>query len=271
MALTGKRILITGAAGGLGTAATKVLQEQGAKVVGIDKSRRADDAGSRMIVADIKDPAAVKLAVAAAIVELGGLDVLINNAGYLGVHDAGAPPRPEVMEEIEVNLLGAWRVTAAALPALLESQGRIINVASLFAAVNAPFIPGYAASKRALTAYSDVLRFQYGDRVGVTTVYPGYMNTPIHDPAVRQGLSVAKLVSFSVAGHTLFSMEESLEAAAHNLARACDGRPARDRGLTALGTLTLALARHTPKLVDWFIGWRLNRLVRAGVLKIQLE
>ena len=271
MTLQGKRVLITGAAGGLGTAATKALRKQGARVVGIDRVSSGDDPNNQIIVADVKDSEAVKTAVAQAIQILGGLDILINNAGVLSLQDAGAPPDENVAESLETNLLGAWRVTAAALPALLESRGRVINVASLFAIVNAPFIPGYSASKRALSAYSDVLRFQYKDRISVTTVYPGYMNTPIHNGAVRQGLSVAKVVTFGVAGRTIFSLEESLDAAARGLVRACAGRPARNRGLTPLGTLTVILARHVPSLVDWFVGWRIGRLIRTGALKVQIE
>lgn len=271
MTLQGKRVLVTGAAGGLGTAATKALQQQGARVVGIDKVHGKKDLDIELIIADIRDAEAVKSAVARAIETLGGLDVLINNAGSLNLQDAGVPPGEDVTDLIETNLLGTWRVTSAALPALLESRGRVVNVASLFAVVNAPFIPAYSASKRALSAYSDILRFQYGDRIGVTTVYPGYMNTPIHDGAVRQGLSVAKVITFGIAGRKILSLEEPLDVAAHGLVRACSGRAPRDRGLTFLGTLTLLAARHFPSLVDWFVGLRLKLLTRVGALKVQLD
>lgn len=137
--------------------------------------------------------------------------------------------------------------------------------------MNAVFIPAYCASKRAMVAYSDVLRMQYGDRIGVTTVYPGYMGTPIHDKISRQGLSVARLVTFKFAGHPLLSLEEPLPAAARAMLRICGGRLRRDTALSLMGALSLAAARHTPALVDRFISWRVTRLVRAGALKISLE
>jgi NAD(P)-dependent dehydrogenase (short-subunit alcohol dehydrogenase family) len=268
MSLQGKRVLITGAASGLGAATMEALEKQGCKVVGIDK--RADAKGE-VLVADLRDRTQTKDAVVAAIARLGGLDVLINNAGVLDLQDPGVGPESDVSEHFEVNFFGAWRTTAAALPALLEARGRVINVTSLFAVVNAPFIPAYCSSKRALTAYSDVLRMQYGDRIGVTTVYPGYMGTPIHEKAARQGLSVARVVSFKMGNRTLLTLEEPLDVAARAMVRLCDGRAARDRGLTFFGTLSLISARHLPRLVDWFIRWRIGQLVRSGILKVTLE
>ena len=269
MKLHGKRILITGAAGGLGTATMRALAAQGATVVGIDKRSPISETGD-IIIADIREPQDVQRAVSEAVARLGGLDILINNAGVLHLQDAGLPPGADAAEVLAVNLLAPWRVAAAALPSLLASHGRIINVASLFAVVNAPLIPAYCASKRALAAYSDVLRMQYGDRLVVTTLYPGYMNTPIHAGAVRQGLSVARIVTFFAGGRPVLSLEESLARAARGVVRACSGR-ARDRGLTFLGTVTLSFARHVPTLVDAFVNWRINQLLKSGDLKIALD
>jgi NAD(P)-dependent dehydrogenase (short-subunit alcohol dehydrogenase family) len=265
MALTGKRIVITGAAGGLGRATATALQKAGARVVGIDKKRTTIGDDLPSIVADVRDPQAVSDAIAEAVSGLGGLDILINNAGILSLQDAGAAPGDEVLEALEVNLLGPWRVTAAALPALQQSRGHVINIASLFAVVNAPFIPAYAASKRALTAYSDSLRQQYGDRITVSTIYPGYMDTPIHDGAVRQGLSVARIVTFAVGGRTLLTFEESLDAAAARIVRACESGRVRDGGMTIRGWLTLMLARHAPGLTDRVVAFRLGQLGRRGM------
>ena len=270
MSVTGKRIVITGAASGLGRVTAAALQKAGAQVVGIDKNRAIVGDAIPLIVADVRDSAAVGAAVNEAIAYLGGLDILINNAGVLSLQDAGSPPGDDVLEGIEVNLLGPWRVTAAALPALEKSGGHVINIASLFAVVNAPFIPAYASSKRALTAYSDVLRAQYGDRITVSTLYPGYMDTPIHDAAVRQGLSVAKIVRFQVGGRTVVSFEESLETAAARVVRACAKGRVRDDGMTFSGWLTMMLARHAPGLTDRVVAWRLRQLTRKG-MSIQLD
>jgi NAD(P)-dependent dehydrogenase (short-subunit alcohol dehydrogenase family) len=270
MDIKGKRVLITGATGGLGTATMAALVERGCEVIGID--RRAGDARFRdnTIIADITNEVQVKEAVAAAIARLGGLDVLINNAGILDLQDPGEVPRSSAREHIEVNLLAPWRVTAEALPALMASRGRVVNVASLVAVVSAAFHPAYCASKRALVGYSDVLRTQYRDRITVTCVHPGYMATAIHERVERQGLSAGKLVSFGIGKVTLLSLEEPLGAAAQGMVRACFGRPARDCCLTLRGTLAFFAARHAPALVDWLIRWRVARLVRAG-MRISLE
>jgi NAD(P)-dependent dehydrogenase (short-subunit alcohol dehydrogenase family) len=270
MSVTGKRIVITGAASGLGKATAAALRNGGARVVGIDKKTAIIGSGTPLIVADVRDSAAVVAAVEEAIEILGGLDILINNAGVLSLQDAGLAPGDDVLEAIEVNLLGPWRVTAAALPALEQSGGHVINIASLFAVVNAPFIPAYATSKRALTAYSDVLRSQYGGRIKVSTLYPGYMDTPIHDVAVRQGLSVAKIVRFQVGGRTLVSFEEPLETAARRIVRACAKGQVRNGGMTLSGWMTMMLARHAAGLTDRVVAWRLRQLTRKG-MSIQLD
>ena len=271
MDLAGKRILITGAAGGLGSATMKALANSGAKVSGIDRKAATGEFAADVIVADLTDGDQARKAVSDAIARLGGLDVLINNAGILDLQDPGtAPDGDSTFQYFDVHILAAWRATAAAMPALIQSRGRVINVSSLFAVVNAPFIPAYCASKRAMAAYSDVLRMQYGDRIGVTTVYPGYMDTPIHDRIVSQGLSVARLVTFTWGNRTLISLEEPVSSAARGLLKACQGRRVRDKTLSFHGRLSFLCARHLPGLVDWFIRWRVSQLVRGG-MTIQLS
>ena len=104
-----KRVLITGAAGGIGSAAVEMLRKQGAQVVGLDL-RGAD------IDCDVRDQASVDRAVAEALERLGGLDVLINNAGLGTPQSASVAPDDDALAVLDVNLVGPWRVTAAALP-----------------------------------------------------------------------------------------------------------------------------------------------------------
>ena len=262
-----KRVLITGAAGDLGAAIWTQLAAAGADVVGID-IKQSDRTGSR--VCDIRDEAAVKEAVDWALDQLGGIDILINNAGILSLQDPAVAPKKDAWATIETNLMGAWNVAAATAPHLMQSRGRIINIASLFAVVNAPFIPAYSASKRGMCALSDIMRMQFGDQIGVTTLYPGFMDTQIHEAAVRQGLSVKDVVTLKVAGRAVLSLEEPVERAARGVVRACSGRVRRDSGVTAMGTLSLAAARHAPRVVDWFVRWRLRSLAKQG-MNVQLE
>lgn len=262
-----KRVLITGAAGGLGTEVWKQLTAAGAEVVGLD-IRQIERENFR--VCDVRDPEAVRDAMKWALEKLGGLDVLINNAGVLSLQDAADTPGNDVKTALDTNLLGAWNVAAAAVPHLMKSNGRIINIASLFAVVNAPFIPAYCASKRGLAALSDVMRMQFGGQVGVSTLYPGFVDTPIHETAVRQGLSVKEVVTVKIGGRTVLSLEEPVERAARGIVRACSGSVRRDRGVTAMGTLSLVAARHMPAVVDWFVRWRLSSLTKQG-MNVQLE
>ena len=225
-----KRILITGAASGIGAAAAAELRSRGATVVGLDLL-----AGDGIIACDIRDQAAVDRAVAEAIARLGGLDVLINNAGIGIPQPAGDRPDEGALAVIDVNLLGPWRVTAAALPALRASRGRVVNVASGLVHLPMPMATAYCMSKRGLVAYSDALRIEHGDTISVTTVYPGYIRTPIHEAAASRGLSLEGVVP-----------GERLEDATRALARASLGRPVRDLATTRWASI----ATPSPSAAD---------------------
>jgi NAD(P)-dependent dehydrogenase (short-subunit alcohol dehydrogenase family) len=181
------RVLLTGAAGGIGMAAMAELRARGARVVGLDLRPSEPD----MLSCDVRDQASVDAAVAEAIARLGGLDVVVNNAGIGTPQSAGVAPDAGAAAVLDVNLVGPWRVTAAALPALMESGGRVVNVASGLAHLTVPFAVAYCMSKRGLVAYSDALRLEYGDRLeAVTTVYPGYVRTAIHSEAAALGVGL---------------------------------------------------------------------------------
>ncbi len=240
------RILVVGAAGAIGLGVAQVLRERGARVLGIDRA-----SGPDILAADITDNEAVCAAVEQVLTEFGGLDVLINTAGIGLVQDAGAPPDESVLRTLDINLLGPWRVTGYAMKALVASHGRLINVASGLAFANVPFTSAYSASKRALSAWSDALRIEYGSHVSITTIYPGYVKTPIHANAGAAGLSLAGLVR-----------EEPLQAVVDTVVRACMGTPRRDLATTRLGTIEIGLARHFPVLVDHIILRRMRQLHR---------
>lgn len=271
MKLSGAKVLITGAAGGLGRKAAEFLVQEGARVVGLDvKDVASGWGGSHFIQCDLTDREAVKGAVKKAVEILGGVDILINNAGTLSLQDAALRPTIDSRQSFDVNFWAPWNLTSEVMPYLLPVRGKIINIASLFAYINAPLIPSYGASKRALAALSDSLRIQYGDRVGVTTMYPGFINTAIHNDAVRQGLSVEKIIDIRPLGLKLLSFEEPVESAARGVVRACR-RDYRDVGTTRLGTLSLWFARHMPRFVDAFIRTRIGYMIKKGKLKIELD
>jgi NAD(P)-dependent dehydrogenase (short-subunit alcohol dehydrogenase family) len=237
------RVVVTGAAGGIGAATVAALRASGATVAGLDVDE-----------CDVRDQASVDAAVAAAVERLGGLDVLINCAGLGTPQSAGARPDEDALAVLDVNLLGVWRVTASALPALLESRGRVVNVASGLAHITVPFATAYTLSKRAVVAYSDVLRLEYGDRITVTSVYPGYIRTRIHERSRAAGVPLEGAVP-----------PERLEDAVRTLVRAATGPPARDLATTRSGAFGYALVRLLPRRwVDRATRARLRRLARRG-------
>ena len=245
------RVLITGASGGIGTVAVAELRARGARVVGLDLE--ADEAGG-VLVCDLRDPAAVERAVEAAAERLGGLDVLINNAGLGIPQSAGRAPDDGALAVLEVNLIAPWRVTAAALAHLRASHGRVVNVASGLAHLSVPFATAYCMSKRGLVAYSDALRLEHGDEITVTTVYPGYIRTGIHAASTQSGVGLEGAVP-----------AERVEDAARALARAALGRPVRDLATTRAGTLQYFLARRSPRrLLDRITNRAVRRMVRNG-------
>ena len=243
------RVIVPGAASGIGAAACERLRARGARVAGLDL-READG----VLACDVRDQASVDRAVTAAVEELGGLDVLINNAGIGLAQSAGERPGEDAHAVIDVNLLGPWRVTAAALEALRASRGRVVNVASGLAFLTVPFATAYCMSKRGIVAYSDALRAEHGDAITVTTVYPGYIRTPIHDASAEQGVSLDGLVP-----------EERLSDAAGALVRAALGRPVRDLATSRRGALGYAALRRLPRrLVDAGLDHHLRRAARGG-------
>lgn len=235
----GRRVLITGASGTFGRAIATALTERGAHVVGLDLAPRADDPVD-VIACDLTDDASVEAAVAVAVQTLGGLDVLINNAGIGGPAPAELPPGAEVRRQLEINLLGAWRVTAAAREALVESHGRVVVVASRASVVPLPIAAAYGASKRAVVAWADSLRLELAPVVSVSTVYPSMVRSPIHDSTKQAGLSLEGVSHF-----------ESLEGVVDAILAAALARTApRDVATSLRGTGEFLLARHLPALVD---------------------
>lgn len=244
-----RRVLITGAAGGFGSALTQALRARGAQVVGLDRAE-ADD----VLRCDITDDDAVPEAVSEAVRRLGGLDVLINNAGIGLPSEAGAPVDDAIRSTIDVNLLGAWRVTAAALPELVRSQGRAVFIASGLAFVAFPFSAAYAVSKRGLSAYADALRVEYGGRIRVSTVYPGYVRTPIHRAPAAAGLTLEGKVPAESVDDVVRTVLRTLTAE----------HPPHDTGTTWWGGLMIRAARCLPVLAGRAVQLRHRRALDAG-------
>jgi NAD(P)-dependent dehydrogenase (short-subunit alcohol dehydrogenase family) len=227
-----KRVIITGAASGIGEATAEALRRRGCTVVGLDLQ-----AGADVIQCDVRDQDSVDAAAAEAISRLGGLDVLINSAGVGDPQSAAERPDADALKVIDINLLGTWRVTAAAIDALRASRGRVINISSGLAHLTIPLATAYTMSKRGVVAYSDSLRLEMAGEVGVTTVYPGYIRTPIHHASAAKGVRLEGVVP-----------AEPLDAAATTLVKAAlSPRPFRDLATSRQGAAGYAMFRRIPR------------------------
>jgi NAD(P)-dependent dehydrogenase (short-subunit alcohol dehydrogenase family) len=174
--LAGRRVLITGAARGIGAATARRLYARGARVAlaGIEPDELAGSAaqcGDALAVnCDVRDRQQVEEAVERAAEHLGGLDVVIANAG-VGAQLPIIGGDPDVFERtIEVNLLGVYYTLRAAGAHIAHRQGYALAIASLAAAVHPPMMGAYSASKAGVEALADALRIELaasGARVGV--------------------------------------------------------------------------------------------------------
>ena len=244
--------IVTGAGGAIGSAVVAELRSRGWNVAGLDL---AEDAAAGVVACDVTSAESVAAAVAAAIERLGRLDALVNNAGIGGPASAGAMPDDHVLKMIDVNLLGAWRVTATAIDALVRSRGQVVFVGSRMAFLGLPLGAAYGVSKRGLTAYADALRAEYATHVGVTCVHPAFIRTPIHDRTRQAGLQLEG-----------FSREEPLDGVVEKIVSACEGGGGRDVAITRGGALQLAVARHLPAVVDRVVARTLRKRIDAGDL-----
>lgn len=184
----GRVALVTGATQGIGLAIAHRLADEGARLAVV--SRHAADAdaarllprGTTTVAGDVADPRTAERAVAAAL-ELGRLDVLVNNAGIDHTGPLADTPPDEVREVFAVNALGPiWMLQAAARAMRARGGGAIVNVSSRLASIGVPAMAVYSASKgalRALTTAAAVELAPHGIRVNA--VAPGMTATPLYD------------------------------------------------------------------------------------------
>jgi NAD(P)-dependent dehydrogenase (short-subunit alcohol dehydrogenase family) len=175
----GLRALVTGGASGIGLATAEALRAGGATVALLD---RADEgpAGFSFHRADVSDDAAVRAAVQDAVAALGGLDVLVNNAGIGAQGGVEDNDDDEWHRVFDVNVVGMVRVTRAALPALRESPtAAIINTASIAATAGLPNRALYSTTKGAVLALTRAMAADLlPEGIRVNAVNPGTADTP---------------------------------------------------------------------------------------------
>jgi 3-oxoacyl-[acyl-carrier protein] reductase len=188
----GRAVLVTGGSRGIGAAVAREFAAAGDRVaVHYGSSRAAalqvaaslEGEGHVVVGADLGDPEAVRAMVAEAAEGLGGLEVLVNNAGVFTPHPITETTYEEWQrawrDTLAVNLLGAANATWCAVPHMIEAGGgRIVNVSSRGAFRGEPRSPAYGASKAAIVAFGQSLARALGPhRIAVTTVAPGWTDT----------------------------------------------------------------------------------------------
>jgi 2-keto-3-deoxy-L-fuconate dehydrogenase len=171
------RALVTGGASGIGEAVASLLRERGARVIVLDRDVAESDDAIRV---DVTDAPGVAAAVGEAVTRLGGLDVLVNNAGIGAAGTVEDNPDEEWHRVYDVNVVGMVRVTRAALPALRESScASIVNTCSVAATAGLPQRALYSATKGAVLSLTLAMAADHvSEGIRVNCVNPGTADTP---------------------------------------------------------------------------------------------
>jgi len=216
--LGGKRVLITGAAQGIGRALAARFAAAGARLVltdlraleveGVAAALRDSGAETAAYPLDVTDPASIERARAAVHDELGPIDVLVNNAGVV----FGGPfldvPLARHEATYRVNLLGLAAVTHCFLPDLISRpEGHLVNLASASGLIGLPFGSTYASSKWGVIGLSDSVRLELKllghKHVAVTVICPSYVGTGLFEgaipPRMTRLLSADRVAALTIA------------------------------------------------------------------------
>ncbi len=187
-ALEGKVAVVTGSSSGIGAAIARLFAAEGALVV-VNSARSveagealATEVGGTYVQADVSDEVQAQALVQAAVDAHGRLDVLVNNAGTTEViphHDLDAVTDEVWHRILDVNVLGTWKVTRAAVPHLAASgAGSVVNITSIAGVRPRGSSIPYAVSKAALNHLTVLLASTLGPAIRVNAVAPGLIDTP---------------------------------------------------------------------------------------------
>ena len=191
--LTGKSILIIGAATGIGRAVAEAVVAEGARVVIADLARDAGaeaaaaiGRGCHFLHCDVSEEASVGSTMAEATRLMGGLTGLLNNAGMMRAGPLETTSSADWDQMMTVNARGVFLATRESVPYLRAAGGgSIVNTSSLAGKRGGPGITGYAATKGAVLAFSTAAALELAKgRIRVNSVCPGFVDTPCNAPAI---------------------------------------------------------------------------------------
>jgi len=194
MRVNNKRVILTGAAGGIGSILTRLLTEHGAKCALVDADADKLDEMCRSIPAavavpvDLSDINRCEEAAQQAINALGGVDILINLAGLMSFCTYEHEDIGRLERLIQVNLVAPMALSRTVLPTMLaQSSGQIVNIGSMFGSIGFAYFSAYSASKFGLRGFSQALRRELADTpVSVTYISPRAIKTPINTGAIMK-------------------------------------------------------------------------------------
>ncbi|CQR61239.1 SDR family NAD(P)-dependent oxidoreductase [Streptomyces leeuwenhoekii] len=234
----GLRALVTGGASGIGRATAELLAERGARVAVLDLDPGTVGAPLLAYRADVTDDPSVRRAVTAAAEDLGGLDVLVNNAGVGAQGTVEDNDDAEWHRVLDVNVLGMVRTTRAALPHLRRSaHAAIVNTCSIAATAGLPQRALYSATKGAVHSLTLAMAADHvREGIRVNCVNPGTVDTPwvgrlldaADDPAAERAALEARqptgrLVSAAEVAGAIAYLASPLSGATTGTALAVDG------------------------------------------------
>jgi short-subunit dehydrogenase len=245
---------VTGASSGIGEALAYRFAREGSRLGLLARregrlceiaSRVRSLGGEALVVpVDLADGVGARQAVQAVESKFGGIDVLVNNAGFGLYAPIESVPRSDIERLFAVNTFGALACIQAALPGMRRNgRGLIINVSSVVGRRALPMTGAYGASKYAMQGLSDALRVELASSgVRVSVVCPGYTATEFSDKVLDYGAERQRPRG------KVMSAEEVAEAIF-----ACARRPRRQVVLTGKGRLVVLLERFAPGVADWLI------------------
>jgi NAD(P)-dependent dehydrogenase (short-subunit alcohol dehydrogenase family) len=196
-----KTVLITGASSGIGRAAAIYFRERGWNVVATMRSPEkagewAQSNGIALARLDVQDAASIRQAIAEAIARFGGIDAIVNNAGYGLVGPFEASTDEQIRRQFDTNVFGLMNVCREIIPHFRERRdGRIINVASMGGRLTFPLYSLYHGTKWAVEGFSESLQHELRPfNIRVRIIEPGPIKTDFYDRSMdvisKPGLTV---------------------------------------------------------------------------------
>jgi 3-hydroxybutyrate dehydrogenase len=215
MILEGKVALVTGSTSGIGLAIAKAFAAEGAKLMingfgdSGDIARECEELGAIHDGADLSDPAAIECMLRRCADELGGPDVLVNNAGIQHVAPVESFPPEKWDAIIAINLSAAFHTTRLALPNMkAKGWGRIINTASAHSLVASPNKSAYVAAKHGVAGFTKTVALEAArDGVTVNCISPGYVWTTLVENQIPDTMKARGLTREQVMNDVLLAAQ----------------------------------------------------------------